>query len=197
MRLILHQLLTLDGVYQGTGGKDDDRAGGFEHGGWDIPYRTPEGGAVMAGWFGRASAFLLGRRTYELFLRTWPAAGDHPIANKLNALPKYVASTTLSAVDWDNSSLLGGDVATEVAKLKEMPGEELQVHGSGGLAQTLIEHDLIDGYRLVHFPVRLGSGKRLFREGARPAALRLLDTQVTPSGVIFAEYERAGDPQHG
>ncbi|HJP77554.1 MAG TPA: dihydrofolate reductase family protein [Pseudonocardiaceae bacterium] len=191
MKLTLHQFLTLDGVYQGTGGKDDDRDGGFELGGWDVPYRSREGGAIVAGWFGKASAFLLGRRTYELFTGTWPDAGDHPIANQLNSLPKYVASTTLSSVDWHNSSLLSGDVATEVAKLKELPGDELQVHGSGALAQTLIEHDLVDEYHLVYFPVHLGSGKKLFRDGARPGALRLVGTQATPTGVIFADYERA------
>jgi dihydrofolate reductase len=121
----------------------------------------------------------------------------NPIASKLNSLPKYVASTTLSSVDWDNSSLLGGDVAAEVAKLKELPGGELQVHGSGGLAQTLIEHDLIDEYRLVYFPVHVGSGKKLFRDGARAAALRLVSPQITQAGVVFAYYEPAGDVRHG
>jgi dihydrofolate reductase len=199
MRLTLHQFLTLDGVSQAPGGPDEDREGGFEHGGWQAPYRKPEGGATVAGWFGQASAFLLGRKTYENFSNFWPTVTDpaNPIASKLNSLPKYVASTTLSSVDWDNSSLLGGDVAAEVAKLKEQPGDELQVHGSGGLAQTLIEHDLIDEYRLVYFPVHVGSGKKLFRDGTRAAALRLVSTQITPAGVIFAYYESAGDVQHG
>ncbi|MGI8878943.1 MAG: dihydrofolate reductase family protein [Jatrophihabitans sp.] len=196
MKLTLHQFLTLDGVYQAPGGRDEDREGGFEHGGWQAPYRAPEAGATVAGWFGQASAFLLGRRTYDNFSGFWPTVSDHPIANQLNSLPKYVASTTLSSVDWDNSSLLGGDVAAEVAKLKEQPGGELQVHGSGELAQTLIEHDLIDEYRLVYFPLHVGSGKKLFRDGARAAALRLATSQVTPGGIIFACYEPAGDVQH-
>ena len=196
MRLILHQFLTLDGVYQSPGSQDEDRDGGFDQGGWQAPYRAPESGAVVLGWFGRADAFLLGRRTYDNMSTFWPTAGDNPIANQLNALPKYVASTTLSSVDWGNSSLLVGDVAAEVARLKERPGGELQVHGSGGLAQTLIEHDLVDEYRLVYFPVHVGSGKRLFRDGTRPAALRLVDSQVTAGGIIFATYEPAGAVRH-
>jgi dihydrofolate reductase len=199
MRLILHQFLTIDGVCQAPGDPDEDPEGGFRHGGWQVPYRAPASGATVAGWFGQASAFVLGRKTYEIFSRSWPAVTDpdNPVASKLNSLPKYVASTTLSSVDWDNSSLLRGDAAAEVAKLKELPGGELQVHGSGGLAQTLIEHDLIDEYRLVFFPVHVGSGKKLFRDGARGAALRLVSTQITQAGVIFACYEPAGDVRHG
>jgi dihydrofolate reductase len=198
MRLILHQFLTLDGVYQAPGGQDEDREGGFEHGGWQAPFRDPDGGATVVGWFGQASAFLLGRRTYDNFSAFWPTStGFEAISEPLNSLPKYVASTTLSSLDWKNSTLLGGDVAAEVAKLKEQPGGELQMHGSGGLAQTLIEHDLIDEYRLVYFPVHLGSGKKLFRDGARAAALRLINSQITPDGVIFATYEPAGEVQHG
>lgn len=202
MRLTLHQFLTLDGVYQAPNGPDEDREGGFEHGGWGAPFQDPEGGATAMGWFGQASAFLLGRKTYEFFSSFWPTMTDPaspvaPIASKLNSLPKYVVSTSLSSLGWDNSSLLGGDIASEVAKLKELPGNELQVHGSGALAQTLIEHDLIDEYRLVYFPVHVGSGKKLFRDGARAASLRLISTQVTATGAIFAYYEPAGDARHG
>jgi dihydrofolate reductase len=199
MRLTLHQFLTFDGVCQAPGGPDEDRAGGFEHGGWQVPYRHPESGATVAGWFGQASAFLLGRKTYELFSSSWPAVTDpaNLIASKLNSLPKYVASRTLSSLGWDNSWLLDGDVAAEVAKLKEQPGGELQVHGSSGLAQTLIEHDLIDEYRLAWFPVHVGSGKKLFLDGTRAAALRLVSTQITPAGVIIACYEPAGNVRHG
>jgi dihydrofolate reductase len=199
MRLTLHTFLTLDGVLQAPGGPDEDPSGGFAHGGWSFPYGDEYFGATMVGWFDHASAFLLGRKTYEIFNGHWPHVTDpaDPIAGKLNTLPKYVASTTLSAADWKNSSVLSGDVAAEVARLKELPGDELQVHGSGDLAQTLIEHDLIDEYRLLYFPVHLGSGKKLFADGARAAALRLLSSSVTSTGVIVASYVPDGPPRHG
>jgi dihydrofolate reductase len=199
MRLTLHTFLTLDGVMQAPGGPDEDPDGGFSHGGWSFPYGDEDFGAAMTGWFAHASAFLLGRRTYQIFSGYWPHVTDpgDPIAGKLNALPKYVASTTLSSADWHNSALLGGDLAAEVVKLKEQPGDELQVHGSGGLAQTLIEHDLIDEYRLLIFPVHLGSGKKLFRDGARSAALRLTSATTTGSGVVIATYQPAGPVPHG
>ncbi len=199
MRLTLHTFLTLDGVMQAPGGPDEDTAGAFAHGGWSFPYGDEDFGAAMGGWFAHADAFLLGRRTYDIFSGHWPKV-DEPgdvVSTKLNTLPKYVASTTLSSVGWNNSTLLGGDVAAEVAKLKELPGDELQVHGSGGLAQTLIEHDLIDEYRLLIFPVHLGSGKKLFRDGARAAALRLTGSTVTSTGVIIATYQPAGPVQIG
>jgi dihydrofolate reductase len=199
MRLTLHTFLTLDGVMQAPGGPDEDPDGHFEHGGWSFPYGDQDFAAAMAGWFAQAGAFLLGRKTYEIFRGYWPRVTDpgDPIASKLNALPKYVASTTLGSVDWHNSSLLGGDVTAEVAKLKERPGNELQVHGSGGLAQTLIDHDLVDEYRLLFFPVHLGSGKKLFRDGAKAAALRLTRATTTGTGVIIATYEPAGPLQYG
>jgi dihydrofolate reductase len=199
MRLTLHTFLTLDGVLQAPGGPDEDRDSGFEHGGWSFPYGDQDFGVAMSGWFDQADAFLLGRRTYQLFAGHWPKVTDpgDPVASKLNTLPKYVASTTLDAVGWDNSTLLGGDVAAEVAKLKERPGRELQVHGSGQLARTLIEHDLVDEYRLLYFPVHLGSGKKLFADGARPAALRLLSATTTSTGVIIATYQPAGPVRYG
>jgi dihydrofolate reductase len=199
MRLTLHTFLTLDGVMQAPGGPDEDPGGGFAHGGWSFPYGDQDFGAAMTGWFAHADAFLLGRMTYQIFRGHWPHVtdADDPIASKLNALPKYVASTTLASVDWHNSYLLGGDVAAEVAKLKQQPGNELQVHGSGTLAQTLIDHDLIDEYRLLFFPVHLGSGKKLFRDGTRAAALRLTGATTTSTGVIIATYEPAGPVRHG
>jgi dihydrofolate reductase len=199
MRLTLHTFLSLDGVMQAPGGPDEDRGGGFEHGGWTAPYGDDDFGATMAGWFAGADAFLLGRRTYEIFSGFWPRVTDpdNPIATKLNALPKYVASRTLTSVDWQGSLLLGGDVAGEVAKLKEQPGDELQVHGSGDLAQTLIENDLIDEYRLTYVPVHLGAGKRLFRDDTRPAALRLTGSKTTSTGVLIATYEPDGAVRHG
>jgi dihydrofolate reductase len=199
MRLTLHTFLTLDGVMQAPGGPDEDPDGHFQHGGWSFPYGNEDAGATVAGWFAQASAFLLGRKTYDIFSTHWPRVTDpdDPIASKLNALPKYVASTTLTSAGWHNSSLLGGDVAAEVAKLKERPGNELQVHGSGQLAHTLIQNDLIDEYRLLFFPVHLGTGKKLFRDGARAAALRLIGSATTSTGVIIARYQPAGPAQYG
>jgi len=199
MRLTLHTFLTLDGVMQAPGGPEEDPDGGFGYGGWSFPYGDEGFGAAMTGWFEHASAFLLGRKTYQIFSGHWPRVTDpgDPIATKLNALPKYVASTTLASADWQHSSILSGDVATEVAKLKEQPGDELQVHGSGGLAQTLIDHDLIDEYRLLVFPVHLGSGKKLFRDGAKAAALRLISATTTGTGVVLATYQPDGPVRLG
>jgi dihydrofolate reductase len=199
MRLTLHTFLTLDGVLQAPGGPDEDPDGHFEHGGWSFPYGDEDFGTAMTGWFTRADAFLLGRKTYEIFSGHWPKVTDEgdPIAGKLNALPKYVASKTLSSVDWHNSVLLSGDVVAEVTKLKEQPGDELQVHGSGALAHTLIDNDLIDEYRLLVFPVHLGSGKKLFRDGGRPAALRLTSSTTTSTGVVIATYEPDGPVRLG
>jgi len=199
MRLTLHTFLTLDGVMQAPGGAEEDPDGGFPYGGWSYPYDDDDFGAAVAGWFGHASAFLLGRKTYEIFSGYWPKVTDpdNPVASKLNALPKYVASTTLTSVDWNNSSLLGGDVAAEVAKLKERPGDELQVHGSGALAHTLIDNDLVDEYRLLYCPVHLGTGKKLFRDGAQAAALRLVSATTTSTGVIIATYQPDGPVRLG
>jgi dihydrofolate reductase len=199
MRLTLHTFLTLDGVMQAPGGPEEDASGGFAHGGWAFPYDDDDGGAAISGWFAGASAFLLGRHTYEIFSGYWPKITDpgNPVATKLNALPKYVASTTLTSAEWSGTTVISGDVATEVAKLKDQPGGELQVHGSGGLAQTLIDADLIDEYRLLFFPVHLGSGKKLFHDGAKAASLRLLTSTVTSTGVVIATYEPAGPVQYG
>jgi len=195
----LHTFLTLDGVMQAPGGPDEDPDGQFEHGGWSFPYGDQDFGAAMTGWFAQAGAFLLGRKTYEIFQGYWPRVtdADDPIAGKLNALPKYVASTTLDSAGWHNSSDLRGDVTAEIVKLKVQPVAELQVHGSGGLAQTLIAHDLVDEYRLLIFPVHLGSGKKLFRDGAKSAALRLVRATTTGTGVIIAAYEPAGPARYG
>jgi dihydrofolate reductase len=199
MRLTLHTFLTLDGVMQAPGGPDEDPSGGFGYGGWSAPYGAEESGAAITGWFEHASAFLLGRKTYQIFAAYWPRVTDpgNPIASKLNALPKYVASATLTSADWHNSQLLGGDVVTEVGKLKERPGDELQVHGSGELAQALIEADLVDEYRLMFIPVHLGSGRKLFRDGTRAAALRLINSSVTSTGVIIASYLPDGPVRTG
>ena len=197
-KLTMTTFLTLDGVMQAPGGPPEDTSGGFQFGGWLVPYADPDMGKFMAEVFERADAFLLGRGTYQIFANHWPRVTDpsDPIAAKLNALPKHVASKTLSQVEWNNSSLLSNVVA-DVAALKARYKGELQVHGSAGLAQTLIERDLVDEYHLLVYPVLLGTGKRLFGGGTVPAALKLSGTRTTSTGVIIATYARAGKPTFG
>ena len=197
-KLVVGTFLTLDGVMQGPGGPEEDRSGGFEHGGWLVPYFDDMMGKVVTAWTEAADGLLLGRRTYEIFAAHWPRIGDEdPIARKLNRVRKYVASRTLDRLEWNNSTLLEGDVATEVAKLKREPGRELQVTGSGNLIQTLLKHDLVDEFRLWVFPVVLGKGKRLFADGAIPAALKLTDTKTSTTGVAIHTYRPAGKPDYG
>lgn len=196
MRLTVTTFLTLDGVMQAPGGPDEDRSDAFAHGGWLVPYADEDMERFVTEQFATADAFLLGRRTYEIFAAWWPQVTDESGA-KLNSLPKYVASRTLESVAWNNSTLLTGDVADAVARLKEQPGRELQVHGSGDLIQTLMRHDLVDEYRLWFYPVVLGSGRRLFRDGIVPRSLRLLDSKTTSTGVLVSTYERAGQVETG
>lgn len=199
MKLTVTTFVTIDGVYQGPGGPDEDTTGGFDHGGWLVPYFDEGLGASMAEKFSHADAFLLGRRTYQIFAGYWPKVTDTagPIAGPLNSLPKYVASRTLDKADWPGSELLSGDVAEAVAELKRLPGRELQVHGSGDLVHSLARHDLVDEYRLLIFPVLLGTGKRLFAEGCAPAAFRLTGSTANTTGVTVQTYERAGKPEYG
>ena len=201
MKLTVTTFLTLDGVIQGPGVPDEDRSDGFEHGGWQVPYWGDDIGAIITDWFSRADAFLLGRKTYEIFAAHWPrVSGEHehdPIATKLNSLPKYVATRTLTRLEWNNSRPLEGDVAEAVGELKRRPGQELQVHGSADLVQTLMRHDLVDEYRLWFFPVMLGTGKRLFAGGTVPSALKLLDARTTRTGAALHVYEPAGKPVYG
>src|SRR5262245_63994526 len=170
-KLVVGTFLSLDGVMQAPGAPDEDRDGGFAHGGWAVPYFDDDLGRIMTNLTDRAGVVLLGRKTYDIFAASWPLAGDaDPIAAKLNSVPKYVVSETLKTVEWNNSILLTGNVVEEVTKLKQQPGEEIQVTGSGQLIQTLMKNDLVDEYRLLIFPVILGTGKRLLADGAIPRA---------------------------
>lgn len=199
MKVTVTTFMTLDGVVQGPGGPEEDPSGGFEQGGWLVPYADEDMGRFVADWFALADAFLLGRRTYEIFSAYWPRVIDEqdPVASRLNKLPKYVASKTLDRVEWNNSTLLKGDVPEEVARLKREPGRELQVHGSGNLVQTLMANDLVDEYRLWFYPVVLGSGRRIFTEGGAPTALKLIDTRTTSTGVVIHSYQPAGKVKFG
>ena len=197
-KLVVGTFLSVDGVMQAPGGPDEDREGGFNHGGWSVNYWDEFMGQLITESTLRGDALLLGRKTYEIFAAHWPkVGGDDPIAAKLNSMPKYVASRTLDRVTWNNSTLIEGDVARGVAELKEQPGGDIQVTGSGDLIQTLMEHDLVDEYQLWVFPVVLGQGKRLFAGGAVPAALKLVDTKTFGTGVAMHRYERAGAIQYG
>ena len=198
-KLVVCTFVTLDGVMQAPGGPDEDRDGGFEHGGWSVNYWDDAMGQFMDEQFAQFDALLLGRRTYEIFAGHWPRVTDpsDPVATKLNSIAKYVASTTLERADWNNSTVLRGDVAAEVVKLKEQPGTEIQVQGSSQLIQTLMEHDLVDEYRLWVFPVLVGGGKRLFGGGTSPSGLKLTKTKSSSTGVVVHHYENAGKVQYG
>jgi dihydrofolate reductase len=198
-RLVVGTFLTLDGVMQAPGAPDEDRSGGFTHGGWLVPHFDEAVGVAMDTTFARAEALLIGRRTYDIFAAYWPRVTDpdDTIATKLNAMPKYVASRTLRAAGWPGTSVLRGDASEAVAELKEQPGGEILVQGSGNLVQTLLRHDLIDEFRLLVFPVLLGSGIRLFGDGTMPAGLRLVHGTTSPSGVVLQTYERAGAALYG
>jgi dihydrofolate reductase len=192
-RVIINEQLTLDGVMQGPGAPDEDRSGGFEHGGWAMPYFDEVMGEAAGEGMGSAGGLLLGRMTYEIFAAYWPKQGDDvPFASFLNSVPKYVASRTLrEPLEWNNSHLLKGDVGEAVRRLKEEDGGDLVVLGSGDLAQTLFEEGLIDVYELWIDPVVLGIGKRLFREGGPKTALKLAGSKTSSTGVAMLTYHPA------
>jgi len=192
MRLVAFESLTLDGVMQAPGRPDEDRRGGFEHGGWAIPYADSVMGSLAGESMAKSGALLLGRRTYEDFFSVWPKRTDNPYTEVLNNSQKYVASTTLKEpLPWMNSILLNGNAGDAVARLKEQPGKDLVVLGSGELARSLMRRNLIDEYCLLIHPLILGSGRRLFSDSSRPIALQLVDTKPTTSGVVFATYRPA------
>jgi dihydrofolate reductase len=183
------EFLSLDGVMQGPGSPQEDTEGGFRHGGWQRPYFDEVLGASAAEGMAATDSYLLGRKTYEKMAAYWPTApDDDPYAQHLNSTPKYVASRTLQSVEWENSSLIEGDAAEEVAKLKDQPGKNIAVLGSGDLVQTLIEHELVDEYFLAVCPIVLGSGKRLFREADEARRLSLVDSKVTGTGGVMLTY---------
>jgi dihydrofolate reductase len=197
MRLTTTAQVSVDGVMQGPGGPEEDERGVFERGGW--AHFDDEASTVMDEIYQRADAFLFGRRTYEVFAGSWGSwadPGDSPIWTALNTLPKYVASTTLTDPRWANTTVLSGDVPVAVGELKATPGGELQVHGSGALFRWLLDNHLVDEMNLFTFPVVVGQGTRLFPDTGPDAALELVESRSTPSGVIVQVYRLGGRPRY-
>ena len=187
--------ITLDGVMQGPGGPTEDTSGNFTYGGWTVPYFDDFLGQTMTEQMSRPFDLLLGRKTFEIFASYWP---HHPEEGAgINNATKYVASNTLTKHEWNKSVFLNKDVMDEIKKLKQQDGPELQVHGSGNLIQTLLEHDLVDEFWLKIFPVTLGMGKRLFDKGTIPASYTLVESKSSPSGVMIATFKRAGEVKTG
>jgi dihydrofolate reductase len=194
-KVIVNEFMSLDGVAQAPGGDEEDTSGGFAHGGWHMRYMEDE---VARDWvlgsIFEAGGFLLGRRTYEIFAAYWPTAGEEEqvVAEPLNTKPKYVASTTrVGPLEWQNSTVLRGDVGEAVAALKREDGGDLHVIGSTELVQTLVEHDLVDEFRVMIDPIVLGGGKRIFRDDGLLRPLQLVDCQIASTGAILATYAPA------
>ena len=199
MELTATTFISLDGVYQGPGGPTEDTSGGFERGGWLAPLFDEGCGEFITEVFGRADAFLLGRRTFEIFAGYWPKQTDpnDPVARPLNSLPKYVPSTTLAKPDWAGTEVLTGDVATRIGELKGKPGREVQVHGSGQLVRFLLGSDLLDRLNLMIFPVIVGQGRRLFPASGLATGLALESSRTTGSGVTISVYRPTGRAEFG
>lgn len=199
MRLTTTTWLTVDGVMQGLGAPSEDRGGGFSRGGWVVPFADEETMGFLNQIYARADAFLFGRLTYEIFAGswgTWDDPGDSPVWQALNSKPKFVASATITDPKWAQTTVLPGALAQEVAELKALPGGELQVHGSGKLIRSLLEHDLIDEMNLLTCPIVVGQGTRLFPESGPDTALELVNSQVTSSGVAIQLYRPNGRPRY-
>ena len=192
-KLSVNTFLSLDGVMQAPGGPEEDPEGGFAFGGWSVNYWDDEMGQIMGEVMDHPFDLLLGRKTYEIFAAYWPHASEEQGAKPLNDATKYVASRTLSTLEWGPSVLLEGDAAEAVAALKKEEGPELQVHGSGDLTQTLLRHELIDEFRLWTFPLVVGRGKRLFSDGTIPSGLKLVESTVSSTGVMIGAYVPAGE----
>ena len=188
-KLTVNTFVTADGVMQAPGGPDEDRSGGFSHGGWIANYWDDGMQDILRAWMSRPFDLLLGRKTYEIFAAHWPRVSNDPTADGLNSATKYVASRTLNKLDWQPARLLGPDVPKAVAELKGGDGRELQLHGSGDLLQTLFRHKLVDEIRIWTFPIVLGTGKRLFRNGTIPGGLELIESTVSTTGVQVANYK--------
>ena len=198
MKLTATMMLSVDGVYQGPGGPDEDRRGGFDRGGWVAPYAHEEVWGFIVSVFERADAFLLGRKTWEIWEPYWPKhdAGD-PVSHGINVLPKYVPSTTLKDPTWENTHVITGDLEAAVRELKAQPGRELQVHGSGVMLRWLLDRDLVDELNLELHPVVVGDGLRLFPERGPTHNLTLVESRSTPSGVTLQTYRPAGRATFG
>jgi len=194
-KIIVLSFITMDGVMQAPGGPDEDTSGGFTYGGWTVPYFDDVLGGIMGEQMGKPFDLLLGRKTFEIFASYWPHHIDE--GPEINRATKYVVSNTLTSHQWEKSVFLSGNVVDEIRKLKGQDALDLQVHGSGSLIQTLLKHDLVDELWLKIFPITLDRGKRLFAEGTIPAAFKATESKMTPSGVIVANYVRAGDVQTG
>jgi dihydrofolate reductase len=203
MKLTVNMNVSVDGVMQGLGGRDEDRSSGFERGGWAMPHFDSETAALIGEVYQRADAFLFGRRTYEVFAGSWGTGswganqGDNPISVALNTKPKYVASTTLTEPQWADTTVLSGDVAAAVGELKAKPGGELQVVGSLSVVRLLLDNDLVDELTLLTYPVVVGQGRRLFPDTGPDLALELVESRATANGVTMQVYRTAGRPQYG
>jgi dihydrofolate reductase len=203
MKLTVNMNVSVDGVMQGLGGPEEDRSGGFERGGWAMPYFDEETAALIGEVYQRADAFLFGRWTYEVFAGSWGTGswganqGDNPISVALNTRPKYVASTTLTDPQWAGTTVLSGDVAAAVGELKAKPGRELQVVGSLSVVRLLLDNDLVDELTLLTAPVVVGQGRRLFPDTGPDTALELVESRATANGVTMQVYRTAGRPQYG
>jgi len=194
MKLTAKVFITLDGVYQGPGGADEDRRGGFERGGWQMGRDDDEVGAWIQAAYQGADALLLGRVTFDIWAAYWPHHDDHPIGRTINGLPKYVPSTTLQAPAWRNAHVLAGDVEAAVRELKAMPGRDLLLQGSGSLLRWLLARGLVDELALVVYPIVVGSGLRLFPHQGPMLSMDLVASRATPSGVTIQTYRPAGRP---
>jgi dihydrofolate reductase len=188
-KLVVVEFLSLDGVMQAPGGPEEDTEGGFSHGGWSMPYGDEVMGQAAAEGMAATDAQLFGRKTYEIMAAYWPhQPAEDAFAQHLNSVQKYVVSTTLRQADWQKTTIIDGDVAEQVTNLKEQPGKNISVLGSGELVQTLIANDLVDEYSLTVYPIVLGGGKKLFRESDQTRKLKLVDSKPTTTGGLMLTY---------